>query len=231
MKFQFGSLYWNGSTWTTIETFFNVDFANSPVQDDDSGYVLEIPVTSELPLSGAINFEIRGSMKGGTNYPQYYDPFYDLFIYELELEYEAPEYVTENDRSENKYYRLLGTNFRDEISISTELASNLNNRPSPSLVMNSMTKAMTTMNYNLAEGGTEPRRPEVDLLNRLASYYGAARQTLDLITKHPVVNNTPAVLPLLKLNGINDGKVYLPLSESRDWQTDVCKLTCFEMPQ
>ena len=228
MKLQFGSLYWDGSTWTTIETFFNVDFANSPVQDDDSGYILEIPVTSELPLSGAINLEIRGSMKGGTNYPQYYDPFYDLFIYELELEYEAPEYVTENDRSENKYYRLLGTNFRDEISVSTELASNLNNRPSPSLVMNSITKAMTTMNYNLAAGGTEPRRPEVDLLNRLASYYGASRQTLDLITKHPVVNNAPAVLPLLKLNGIGDGKQYLPLSESRDWRTEVCTLKCFE---
>ena len=224
MKLQFGSLYWDGSTWTTIETFFNVDFANSPVQDDDSGYVLEIPVTSELPLSGAINLEIRGSMKGGTNYPQYYDPFYDLFIYELELEYEAPEYITENDRSENKYYRLLGTNFRDEISVSTELASNLNNRPSPSLVMNSITKAMTTLNYNLAAGGTEPRRPEVDLLNRLASYYGASRQTLDLITKHP----TAAVLPMLKLNGIGDGKTYLPLSESRDWREDTCTIKCFE---
>ena len=39
---------------------------------------------------------------------------------------------------------------------------------------------------------------------------------------------TAAPLPLLKLQGINDNKVYLPLSESRDWQTGVCKLTCFE---
>ena len=85
---------------------------------------------------------------------------------------------------------------------------------------------MTTLDYVLSGGGTEARRPEVDLLNRLASYYGAARQTLDLIVKHPTV----AALPLLKLNGINDGKVYLPLSESRDWQTGVCKLTCFETP-
>jgi hypothetical protein len=46
-----------------------------------------------------------------------------------------------------------------------------------------------------------------------------------------VAHPTAAPLPLLKLNGINDGKVYLPLSESRDWQTDVCKLTCFETTQ
>ena len=70
------------------------------------------------------------------------------------------------------------------------------------------------------------RRPEMDLLNRLAAYYGAARQRLELEVAHP----TAAPLPLLKLNGINDGKVYLPLSESRDWQTGVCKLTCFETP-
>ena len=236
MKLRFGSYYWTGSAWSTSDTFFDVDFDNSPVEDDNSGYVLEIPVTSSLPLYGSVSIDIRGSMKGGTPYspgggqPDYYVPFYDLFIHELELEYEEPEYITENDRSENKYYRLLGTNFRDEISVSTELASNLNNRPSPSLVMNSETQAMTTMNYNLSDDGTEPRRPEVDLLNRLASYYGASRQTLDLITKHPVVNNAAAVLPLLKLKGINDGKKYLPLSESRDWQEETCTLKCFEMP-
>lgn len=230
MKLRFGSYYWTGSAWSTSETFFDVDFDNSPVEDDNSGYVLEIPVTSSLPLYGSVSIEIRGSMKGGTPYspgggqPDYYVPFYDLFIHELELEYEEPEYITENDRSENKYYRLLGTNFRDEISVSTELASNLNNRPSPSLVMNSETQAMTTMNYNLSDDGTEPRRPEVDLLNRLASYYGASRQTLDLITKHP----TAAALPLLKLNGIGDNKTYLPLSESRDWREETCTIKCFE---
>ena len=236
MKLRFGEKYWNGSAWTPTETFFDVDFANSPVQDEDSGYVMEIPVTSSQPLYGSVSIEIRGSMKGGTPYnpgggqASYYVPFYDLFIHELELEYEAPEYVTDNDRSENKYYRLLGTNFRDEISVSTELASNLNNRPSPSLVMDGATKAMTMMTYNLSSGSTEPRRPEVDLLNRLESYYGASRQTLDLITKHPVVNNASAVLPLLKLNGIGDGKQYLPLSESRDWREETCTIKCFEMP-
>ena len=88
---------------------------------------------------------------------------------------------------------------------------------------------MTYLNYGSTQQ-PDMRRPEVDLLNRLASYYGASRQTLDLITKHPVVNNAPAVLPLLKLNGINDGKTYLPLSESRDWREETCTIKCFETP-
>ena len=91
--------------------------------------------------------------------------------------------------------------------------------------MNSISEAMQMMDYEVY-GSENPdvRRPEKDLLSRLASYYGSKRQTLDLITKHPTV----AVLPLLKLNGINDGKTYLPLSESRDWKEDTCTIKCFE---
>ena len=153
----------------------------------------------------------------------------DQFISELTLDYEQEESDIASNRSENKYFRLLGTNFRDEISIGTEVASFLNNKPSPSFIMEDSAGnyPMTELSY----GTSGRRRPEVDLLNRLASYYGTSRQTLDLITKHPVVNNAPAILPLLKLNGIGDGKQYLPLSESRDWREETCTLTCFETPE
>ncbi len=87
---------------------------------------------------------------------------------------------------------------------------------------------MEKLTYNTDDSTTVLRRPEVDLLNRLAAYYGAARQTLDLIVKHPTVT----ALPLLKLNGISpDTKKYLPLAESRDWREETCTLTCFETPE
>ena len=133
---------------------------------------------------------------------------------------------TLTDRSENRYFRLLGTNFRDEISVNTDLASTLNNQPSPSLIMNSETEAMTELNYG-TDQVPDMRRPEVDLLNRLADYYQAARQRLSLIVEHP----TAAPLPLLRLNGISpDTRKYLPLAESRDWREETCTLTCFETP-
>ena len=134
---------------------------------------------------------------------------------------------TYTDRSENHYFRLLGTNFRDEISISTDLASSLNNLPSPSLIMNDQTTPMTMLNYGSTQS-PDMRRPEVDLLNRLATYYSAARQRLELEVAHP----TDAPLPLMRLNGISpDTRKYLPLAESRDWIEDTSTLTCFETPQ
>ena len=227
MKLRFGNKYWNGSAWQSAETVFEANFANDSEEDEDTGeYILNIPITSQL--SGSVTLDVCCGVRGGTQFTNYYQPLYDLLLTELILEHVEEEYLVKNERSENKYFRLLGTNFRDEISISTDLASTLNNRPSPSLVMKDLVTAMRYMDYIIsASGTTEPRRPEVDLLNRLAQYYGAARQRLSLIVAHPTV----APLPLLKLNGISpDNRKYLPLAESRDWINDTSTLTCFETP-
>ena len=181
-------------------------------------------------MSGEVVLEVWPNVSIFGNYFQQW--VCEAFFKQLSVDYIPLADDALTDRSENHYFRLLGTNFRDEISVSTDLASSLNNQPSMSLIMEDSagTTPMTYLNYGSAQS-PDMRRPEVDLLNRLASYYGASRQTLDLITKHPVVNNAAAVLPLLKLNGINDGKVYLPLSESLDWRNEECTLKCFEMPE
>lgn len=158
-------------------------------------------------------------------------------ISEVSVEYVPSFRKNTDEASSNRYWQNLG-GYRDDINISLNLASSFNNRNALSLIYEvhrywyvqeyvDYLQPITTILYNLAGGTTEARRPEVDLLNRLASYYGAARQRLELEVAHP----TDAPLPMLRLNGINDGKVYLPLSESRDWRTDVCKLTCFELPE
>ena len=227
MHIKFGNKYWNGSQWVDSLTKVWVDIEGSnfkknwtpttPVEETD-GYL--IPLSNN---SGELEIAI---------YPQNNMPnashntfLLNTFFSNLGVEYVQTDDDTLTDRGENHYFRLLGTNFRDEISIGTDLASMLNNMPSPSLIMEDSTTPMTMLNYGTTQV-PDMRRPEVDLLNRLAQYYSAARQRLELEVAHP----TAAPLPLLKLNGINDCKVYLPLSESRDWQTGVCKLTCFETP-
>ena len=230
MHIKFGNKYWNGSSWSDSFTKVWVDIEGSnfkknwtpstPVEETD-GYL--------LPLDNS-NGELEIAIYPQNNMPNASNNTFLLntFFSNLKAEYVQTDDDTMADRGENHYFRLLGTNFRDEISVSTELASSLNNNPSPSLIMETSagTTPMTELDYRIS-GGTESRRPEVDLLNRLATYYGAARQTLELMVKHP----TEAPLPLLRLNGINDGKTYLPLSESRDWQTEECTLICFETPQ
>lgn len=232
MHIKVGDKYWDGSQWTTSSSIIWVDTEGSGFKKnwvpsmhilETDGYLIPIDATTvQNTLSGKIEIGI---------YPRnedVNDGWYraEVFFSSLNIDYIPYQNTLTTDRGENHYFRLLGTNFRDEISIDTDLASMLNNQPSPSLIMNSATEAMTELNYG-TDQVPDMRRPEVDLLNRLAAYYGAARQRLELEVAHP----TAAPLPLLKLNGINDGKVYLPLSESRDWQTDVCKLTCFETPQ
>lgn len=185
----------------------------------------------EFPITAANNGEvtvyifpiIKGRVAGGfaPSGAQMDDTISGVRLTSIDISYVPSTSVIKNDGTENKYFRLLKTNFRDEISVNLDIASDLNNNMSPSILLNNS----TTPAKSITMDGVEVK-PEVDLLNRMATYYGAARQRLELEVAHP-----STALPLLKLNGINDGKVYLPLAESRDWRTGVCKLTCFECPQ
>ena len=226
MHIKIGNKYWDGTSWTTTESkvWVDIDGANfknnwdpsMPVEETD-GYLIQLNDNS-----GEVEIAIYPQ-----NNPTHSNAFLcETFFSQLSVDYLSLDDDTLTGRSENHYFRLLDTNFRDEINISTELASMLNNLPSPSLIMNNATAMMKELEYTTS-GGTESRRPEVDLLDRLAIYYGSARQRLELEVEHP----TAAPLPLLKLNGINDGKVYLPLAESRDWKQDVSTITCFEEPE
>ena len=217
---KFGSKYYTGTGWSTTRTTWRINM-------NQTGSPIHIPISTGL--QGEITLEIQGVIGGGTTSAQnIYYPFYDLFIKELSLTHVRPESeYTYSDREKNNYITLLSTNFRDEISVNTNIATSLNNHISPSMLMNTTSGAASYIDYSLPGGITEQRRPEKDLLSRLAAYYGAARQQLKLEVTHP----TDAPLARLKLNGINDGKTYLPLSESRDWREETCTIKCFESPE
>ena len=231
LELSIGNNWWNGSSWQSSQCYFfarmtgggfksNWDESMSITKTDG----LLIPITSSM--QGVVKFKIwpmASNLASDGTTQSAHSSIVEMIFSQLNVDHVIPDNSNLTDRSKNHYFRLLGTNFSDEVSVDTELASSLNNLPSPSLIMNSDTEPMTELSY-----GTESRRPEVDLLNRLAAYYGAARQTLELKVKHP----TAAALPLLKLNGISpDTKKYLPLAESRDWIADVATLTCFETPE
>ena len=232
LELSIGGNWWNGNGWQQTQCYF---FARMTKGGFKSNWVETMLITETdgllIPITGSIYGEVTLKIwpmasnlasDGGTQFA--HSSVMEMIFSSLEVGYEPPIDSTLSDRSENHYFRLLGTNFRDEISIGTDLASMLNNQPSPSLIMNSETEAMTELNYG-TDQVPDMRRPEVDLLNRLAAYYSAARQRLDLIVEHP----TAAPLPLLRLNGISpDSRTYAPLAESRDWQQDSSTLKCFE---
>ena len=229
-----GSKWWNGSGWQDTQCYF---FARMTKGGFKSNWEETMPITETDGLLIPVNTTVQGIVTlkiwpmasnlasvGTTQFA--HSSIMEMIFSQLSVDYVPPMGNVLSDRSENHYFRLLGTNFRDEISIDTDLASSLNNQPSPSLIMNDQTTPMTELNYGTTQS-PDMRRPEVDLLNRMATYYQAARQRLSLIVAHP----TAAPLPLLRLNGISpDTRKYLPLAESRDWINDTSTLTCMETP-
>ena len=215
---KLGSYYWNGTAWSSSFATFKATITNWT----DGEY--QIPITSRI--TGELSIRLYANPFGTFLKDIGQSLAKDIYITSLSVSFEVDADSTTTDRGSNHYSQLLSTNFKDEIRIDTNLASSLNNQPSPSLIMDNTTDAMTTVNYNTAGGTIEARRPEKDLLDRLATYYSASRQRLELQVAHP----TDAPLALLRLKGIGDGKTYTPISESRNWRMETSTLTCIEIP-
>ena len=235
MAVQFGNywLYQAGNSYTWDTTFHTIDFPlEKNTTDGELKTISNWDESMGVDESEGIFIKIPNLMTGVVSvyvYPYvdalcadpYTNSMFDVFISKLDLEYVPLNEELRTDRSENVYATETSQAFRDELSVDCDLASYANNTKLATMLWDDS----TTPAKLITLGGASVR-PEVDLLNRLAAYYGAARQRLELEVAHIT---TP--LPQLRLNGINDGKVYLPMAESRDWRTGVCKLTCIEMPQ
>ncbi len=221
MAIQWGNkwLQYDGNyAWVDSFTTFNMVEVLKDGKFEGKPY-MDIPISSFN--AGLVSVYIFPKVTGNTAGVDMRGNVHNLFITRLELSYEAPTEELRTDRSENVYATETSQAFRDELSLDVDLASYANNTKLATMLWNDA----TTPAKLISLGGATVR-PEVNLLNRLAAYYGAARQRLELEVEHP----TNAPLPLLKLNGINDGKVYLPLSEQRNWRTNECKLICMENP-
>ena len=141
----------------------------------------------------------------------------------LSLEYQAPEDVFE-DRDANHYFEALKTAFREEISVECDFGSSLDNLPNPSLILNvdpvRYYEPLTRMIF--FDGMQVEERPEKHLLSRLATYYRKPHTSLELVAAFP------GVLPMMRYRGLNDGKFYLPMAASRDWQQDTATLSMLQ---
>ena len=149
--------------------------------------------------------------------------YWQYILTSLSLEYQAPEDVFE-DRDANHYFEALKTAFRDDVSVECDFGSSLDNLPNPSLILNVdpnlYYEPLTRMSFY--DGMLTEERPEKHLLSRLATYYRKPHTSLELVAAFP------GVLPIMRYRGLNDGKFYLPMAASRDWQQDTATLTMLQ---
>lgn len=203
------------TTNEVLKTLGNWDSSMNVNQED--GIYIPIPSFMTGFVSVRVYHEVNAMCEDGG----YTNSMFDVLITKLDVDYVKPDEELRTDRSENIYSEATDQAFKDELSVDVELASDANNTKQATMLWDSSDQVTKLLSL-----GYETIRPEVALLNRLKDYYSAARQKLELEVAHL---STP--LPLLRLNGINDSKVYAPVAESRDWQMETSTLTCMEKPQ
>lgn len=211
---------YNGSSWSWSNTFTTFAARSQRENSFSLGYMhYEIPITDWNV--GIVQVYIYPRMYGAFSYNGIND-VHALFITNLRLKYEPVIEELKSERGTNAYLGETGMAFRDELSKSLQLSSYVRNTKLATMIYEDATTPIEVLNL----GGVSVR-PEIDLLQRLVEYYSATRNRLDLIGA-PLSNII--TLQGSVLNGINDGKQYLPLSLSREWKPEVVTYTCIETP-
>lgn len=212
-----GNTYSWSSSFSTIEVFFNSEGAI----DNDSNEI-SIPIKSYMTGDVYIYVYHRMTGWGLYTYPggvsNCYDPIIGMLINSIEVSYTKPELSSK--RGVNHYFQLLGTNFSSEKVVSNDMATDMDNNESPSILLYTQNDKMQYMTYSYPSGDAT-ERPEKDLLARLARYYKKRRSTIQLEVEH--INDS---LPTTRV--IADGVPCEPIAESRDYQLDKTTVTLME---
>lgn len=222
---RIGDKYWNGSSWQDTACRFRLRFNNDNIENNWDKETL-IPPTDGLiiPVTSAMRGEVEldiwpdASNIGGLQS----NIMAEMFFKKLNVDFVYSGSDLQDDRSENKYYRLIEINgesakFDNDESISTDIASDIGNKLSPSIIMDNATTPMRTIAYT-----TGAERPERHLLNRMYEQYKQVRSMLKLEVK-PL--SMP--LPIVEFDG-QDGEKYIPICESIDWQENRSTLKLIE---
>lgn len=185
--------------------------------NEESG--LYIPIESQC--DGRVSIYFYHEIDGVVNGYQWTGAF-DIIIQSFALEYLPLDRELLSDRRENGYMADTGSAFRDVLDVNLDMASYARNSKLATMIWSSAPTPKSLVFFN-----GKSVRPELYLLERMKRYYKSARQNLTLIVKHPELSTTSQ---MLRMNGINDGKTYIPIAESRNWKDDISTITCMEIP-
>lgn len=216
------TIYGLTNSFTTFALDLNYDGTTKKNYDTITGVAkaegIMIPILQQV--TGVVTVYVYPEMAAVVAGQVTNSPF-DFIIRQLKLEFIPVEGELLSDRSENAYTIETGKAFKDVAEISLALSSDAKNNKLATMIYDSSAKPVSLIYL----GGSASTRPEIDLLHRMKDYYTEPKVILDVESQR-----LDSPLPILKLNGINDGKVYTPLAESRDWRAEKSTLTCFEIP-
>ena len=224
IKFRIGDKWWDGSGWSSIETWFNISMGN----DDDSKNIpgkIKTTKTLEMPYNGAdgyvmpINEDLSGTVEliihatTFTTVPYPYVRRHNVLMYidNLKVEYYKDDDIAnlgKSDKNENVYVSLLQKRFSDDKELELKIASNNGNQAA----YNTLSGAGRDIGelYFVNEGAN--MLAEQHLLGILKRVYGRVTEKLNIVIERSDLT------PLMRLT--RSGKEYRILSEKIEWADD-----------
>ena len=224
IKFRIGDKWWDGSGWSSIETWFNISIGN----DDDSKNIpgkIKTTKTLEMPYNGAdgyvmpINEDLSGTVEliihatTFTTVPYPYVRRHNVLMYidNLKVEYYKDDDIAnlgKSDKNENVYVSLLQKRFSDDKELELKIASNNGNQAA----YNTLSGAGRDIGelYFVNEGAN--MLAEQHLLGILKRVYGRVTEKLNIVIERSDLT------PLMRLT--RSGKEYRILSEKIEWADD-----------
>lgn len=230
MSVKFGDKYYNGTTWTTEPSSFQVGLSSQIVTNRrwDEPY----------PNYDGLSLNLEGVSLGG--YIEiYFWEFYDPDAYnQLQQRYDPNKakacrvtdfklsFIRNNsepaqkERSENKYILESASPFKDEKDVSLLFFTDNNNQFAENIVFNPSGSYCTELEMDGAN-----IRPEQHLVNRMSAW-GAV--THDLLSVNTDTGNAAGTITPQCVVA-EGGKRYAPMSISRNWRDDAMEVKYIEL--
>lgn len=227
LALKVGDYYWNGSTWTTTQSRFEVRIKDGKIADTrvlnsdyDSYTGAGIPLTAR---SGIVTLYILGAY-GDTTVEGF-----GASITSLNIGFVRRASVAQNsDRSSNVYINTGNTVFANDYSVNTILASDNGNSVGLGLLINGNSGYVTTLPYTGASGGGSDERPELHLVNRIALWGSYTHRKLMLNMKESELLD---ISPLFMLSDAYSQDNLYPISINHDWRDNIITLTLLQLWQ
>jgi hypothetical protein len=230
LRLQWGTKYWNGEAWTTdgnstfpVETDgakIITNISDNIFSDKSDGFF--IPITEVM--SGQVSLSIMNYGAFQITYPNGQTEIFQVnssIISHLQITYLAPVGETVSSRTSNVYRRtILQSGFSEDKEIGITLGTINNNIESLSFIKQNLTTYIERFPY-IAASATINQRPELHLLDRMVSQFGAVRRTFSGIVQRGV--------ELMQTRYTYIGRRFFGVKEKTNWRDDTEEVKFIEV--
>lgn len=215
IKFRVGDKYWNGSGWTSADTWFTIQ-AGSEEGDSVPGKIISTK-TLDMPYNGAdgyvmpINEDLSGIVELTIHAIVNDSAYRQLYLDNLKVDYYKSDDIAnlgKSDKNENVYVSMLKRSSSGEKELNLKIASK-NNNPAAYNTLSGAGRDVGPL-YFVEEGINT--LPEQHLLGILKQVYGRVIEKLNITVEQSYLN------PMMRL--VRNGKGYRILSEKIEWADD-----------